>query len=421
MRVLYDIGSVATGFNRPNLRTGVFRVIEEVAHALARQPDCDLQFIASHSLSGLVDYLRTHPNLPQAIPHSRLAILLARGFEPLRRLRLDTRDNRALAMRLLRGVAAAVLRVCEPPVCRVPSSALCEADIFHSPAFTIPPEVRSTRRLRKVITVYDLIPIRSPQWFPPRNINAMKQRLLECCRDDVWVLAISQATKDDFCEFTKLPPSRVFVTHLAASAHFFPVRDSEALAAARRNYGVPEGPFLLSVCTLEPRKNLHTVIKAFAELILSERIPDLSLVLVGNVGWQLENMNAEFARHPSLKDRIIFTGYVPDHDLAAIYSAATAFVYMSLYEGFGLPPLEAMQCDTPVITSNVSSLPEVVGDAGIMVSPHDVSAISTAMLKLCRDSDLRRNLAAAGRERARQYTWDKCAADTLRAYREMLA
>jgi glycosyltransferase involved in cell wall biosynthesis len=271
------------------------------------------------------------------------------------------------------------------------------------------------------MTIYDLIPIRSPELFRPFIVSDMKRQLRECCRDDSWVIAISQATKDDFCNYTNTPPSRVFVTHLAAADHFFPERNPDIISAVRRKYRVPDGRFLLSVCTLEPRKNLESVIKAFAELILAERIEDLNLVLVGNVGWNPETIFTEFERYPALRERVIFTGYVPDEELRALYSDATAFVYLSVYEGFGLPPLEAMQCGTPVITSNVSSLPEVVGEAGIKLPPHDLPAISQAMLSLYRDPNLRRTMAAASLARSTEFSWDKCAADTVRAYARILA
>ena len=420
MRVLYDLGLVASSFWRAGSRTGVFRVNEELALALARRADFDLRFTASSSLGGLVDYLQAHQNLPADLLHSALAVALSRRIEPLRPMVMDTLKNRSFIHRAGRRLISLALKYLEPRIARISASQLRGIDLFHSPGFNLPPQMAADRRIQKAVNIYDMIAIHSPDLFDAGIVRRMKGRVRECCRDDTWVLAISQATKDEFCEYTKVSPSRVFVTPLAAGDCFFPERDPAVIAAARGKHGIPEGPYLLSVCTLEPRKNLHTVIKAFAELIRAEKIPDLNLVLVGNVGWKYEAIFAEFESYPELKDRIVFPGYVPDEALRAIYSDAIAFVYMSVYEGFGLPPLEAMQCGVPVITSNVSSLPEVVGDAGIMLPPRDVPAISDAMLRLYANGDLRRTLAEAGLARAKSFSWDRCAADTVHAYREML-
>jgi glycosyltransferase involved in cell wall biosynthesis len=137
---------------------------------------------------------------------------------------------------------------------------------------------------------------------------------------------------------------------------------------------------------------------------------------VGVSGWKNNDIFKTAQETPILKNRIIFTGYIPDEDLSAIYSGATAFIYPSLYEGFGLPPLEAMQCGTPVITSNTSSLPEVVGDAGIMINPTDEDALCQAILTIIQDSQLRKTLSEKGRERAQQFSWAKCAEETVKVY-----
>ena len=181
---------------------------------------------------------------------------------------------------------------------------------------------------------------------------------------------------------------------------------------------IPAGRYVLSVCTLEPRKNLAHLIRCFAQLIQQERLPDLHLVLVGNLGWKYESIFAELTAAEGVRERIIITGYVADEDMAALYSGSLFFAYPSLYEGFGLPPLEAMQCGVPVITSNTSSLPEVVGDAGIMVSPQDGDALCQAMLRLViRHGNLRKAaLAEKSLKQAAQFSWAKCAEQTLNAY-----
>jgi glycosyltransferase involved in cell wall biosynthesis len=152
-------------------------------------------------------------------------------------------------------------------------------------------------------------------------------------------------------------------------------------------------------------------------MVQQENLPDLSLVLVGTKGWNYEKIFEEILAKPEIRDRIIVTGYADDEDLAAIYSGASVFVYPSFYEGFGLPPLEAMQCGVPVITSNTSSLPEVVGDAGIMVTPADADALCQAMLKICSDQALHQSLSVKALQRAQQFSWNACLEKTIGAYR----
>jgi glycosyltransferase involved in cell wall biosynthesis len=183
-------------------------------------------------------------------------------------------------------------------------------------------------------------------------------------------------------------------------------------------YGIPgDAQYLLSVNTLEPRKNMQHAIRCFSAMIQAERIRDLHFVLVGTNGWRYEEILATVADCNLASDRIITTGYVPDDDLAPLYSGALAFVYPSLYEGFGLPPLEAMQCGTPVITSNTSALPEVVGDAGIMVTPDDADALCHAMRDMYQRPDLRTASGKRAIERAADFSWDRYTDNVVAAYR----
>ena len=171
---------------------------------------------------------------------------------------------------------------------------------------------------------------------------------------------------------------------------------------------------------MEPRKNIDHTVRCFARIVKEQHISDLNLVLVGTKGWDFDKIFTEMMKHNSVRDRVIVTGYVADEDLAAIYSGAQMFVYPSLYEGFGLPPLEAMQCGVPVITSNTSSLPEVVGEAGIMVNPQDSDVLCQAMTDIYRKPALRNELATRALARAKQFSWASCAQQTVRAYETVL-
>jgi glycosyltransferase involved in cell wall biosynthesis len=171
---------------------------------------------------------------------------------------------------------------------------------------------------------------------------------------------------------------------------------------------------------MERRKNVEQVIKCFSRLVHEEGIKDLRLVLVGAQGLGYEGILNAIASFDIPRDSIVLTGYVADEDLAALYSGASGFIYLSLYEGFGLPPLEAMQCGTPVITSNTSSLPEVVGEAGIMVDPTDEDAICQSLLDVYRDAGLRAQMSRDSLDRARQFSWDRCVRETIAAYKTAL-
>jgi glycosyltransferase involved in cell wall biosynthesis len=213
-------------------------------------------------------------------------------------------------------------------------------------------------------------------------------------------------------------PERITVAPLAASPDIF-ARETDArhIQTVRSRYGIPAGEYILTVNTLEPRKNLAHAIRSFVELVEASHAKDLSFVLVGNSGWKDEEILAQLSQSRVARDRVVVTGFVPDADLAALYSGGLFFVYPSLYEGFGLPPLEAMQCGLPVIASNTSSLPEVVGNAGLLIDPRDPTELTQAMSRLLEDTSLRATLQQRALERARQFSWERTADTTIAAYR----
>lgn len=237
-----------------------------------------------------------------------------------------------------------------------------------------------------------------------------------------YVICVSHATRNDLLNNVKLDPAKVFVVHNAASSDiFYPCSDLAKIASVRRKYSIPEYPYILGLSTLEPRKNIDHVIRCFAKLVQEQSIKDLNLVLVGGKGWDYNKIFEEIENHASLKERIIFTGYVADEDLAALYSGALAFVYMSFYEGFGLPPLEAMQCGVPVVTSNTSSFPEVVGEAGIMLAPKDVDGFCNSIFEIYKKPSLREAMSLASLEQAKNFSWEKCIQETIAAYKTALS
>jgi glycosyltransferase involved in cell wall biosynthesis len=237
------------------------------------------------------------------------------------------------------------------------------------------------------------------------------------------VICISESTKNDLCNYSsKIDPAKVFVTHLAAEpSMFYQCKDFNKINSVRNKYKIPEGSYMLGLSTLEPRKNLDHIIRCFAQVIQETKIQDLSLVLVGNPGWNYGKILEEISNHKLLANRVIVTGRVADEDLAALYSGAIVFIYPSFCEGFGLPPLEAMQCGIPVITSNTSSLPEVVGDAGIMLDPTNTDGLCQSMLEIYNKPSLREAMSLKSLEQAKKFSWDKCTKETIAAYKTALS
>lgn len=292
-----------------------------------------------------------------------------------------------------------------------------DINIYHSLYFPLPKNICNGKQIR-FITIHDIIPAIFPQYcttFQSRRIhNVIKS--IDIKKD--WVTAVSECSKKDICDYSGISKDRVFVTSLAASKKlYYPFTDINQMANIKQQINIPEGDYFLSLSTIEPRKNLLHAIQCFKKILSEPNLSHLNFILVGKRGWKTDLLYKEIHSDPILKKHVIFTGFIPDEYLSAIYSGALAFIYPSLYEGFGLPPLEAMQCGTPVITSNTSSLPEVVGDAGIMVDPTDEDALCQAMINIGKNNKLRDDLSKKGLKRSKIFSWEKCADETIKAYR----
>lgn len=284
------------------------------------------------------------------------------------------------------------------------------ADVAHVQYF-IPPVAPCP----VITTIHDVAFRRFPHLFPLKHRVLLNLLIPGAARNAAAVITGSEATRRDLIELYDVPPERVVVTPYAADEIYRPMDPDEARRAVRERFRI-RSPYLLSVGVLQPRKNLPRLVRAYNRI--ARAIPH-RLVLVGKEGWAGEELQQAISQSPAGREPV-FTGYVPDADLPALYAGAEIFVYPSLYEGFGLPPLEAMACGTPVITSNTSSLPEVVGDAAIQVDPRDTEAISRAMLDLIENEARRRELAAAGLRQAARFHWDRTARETVAVYRRVV-
>ncbi len=281
-------------------------------------------------------------------------------------------------------------------------------DVVHAPV-NVSPRFASRPA---VVTVHDLAFRFFPEQYPAlkrRYLDALTRRSVEHADQ---VIAVSEHTRGDLLRAYRVNPERIHVIPNGVDPSLAPIEDAEMLARFRERHQLP-GQFILALSTLQPRKNLIALLRAWARLDARTRLP---LVVAGAPGWKFDPIFDE-ARALGIADKVRFTGYAAGDELALWYSAATLFVYPSLYEGFGLPLLEAMACRTPVISSNASSLPEVAGDAALLIDPRDVDALASAIDRLAHDPMLCADLAGRGLERAHQFSWARTARETVEVYR----
>lgn len=292
--------------------------------------------------------------------------------------------------------------------------------VYHSPYLGIPPELRHQLPGPVLVTLHDMLPVLQPTLFTAETRRQFA-RLLASLRPDDHVICVSESTRRDFLAHTTvISPHHVHVTPLAASPTLQPLRDPRQAAALRERLGLcPDDRVILSLSTLEPRKNLLTLLTAFERLHGTWSGRPLRLVLAGSEGWKIQPLLERLPLSPA-REAILLTGHVADTDLPALFSLSELFVYPSLYEGFGLPPLEAMQCGLPVIAGHSSSLPEVVGVAGLLVDPRSSAALSEAIASVLASEPLRADLRQRGLIQAQRFSWDRTAALTLSIYEQAL-
>ena len=287
-------------------------------------------------------------------------------------------------------------------------------DLFHSPDFVLPPV---SGRIPTILTVHDLSFVHYPETFPAKLVAYLNRVVPWSVGRAGHILADSLSTSRDLQSLWGVAAERITVLYSGVNERFRPIRDDATLSAVRRRYGL-DRPYILAVGTVQPRKNYEMLIRAFQPV--AERHPHL-LVIVGGRGWLDEGLPAEIERL-GLGDRVKLAGFVDDADLPAVYSAADLLVFPSLYEGFGLPLLEAMACGTPVISSNASSLPEVATEtSAILLSSHDEKAWTTTILRLLEDEHARDELRMAGLARSARFSWLATARQLAGLYASLLA
>jgi glycosyltransferase involved in cell wall biosynthesis len=282
-------------------------------------------------------------------------------------------------------------------------------DVLHSPDF-IPPHRPACK---SVITVHDLAFLLYPHFLTKESARYYGH-IDDAVRWTDHIIAVSESTKRDTVDHLGVPEDKITVVHEAANPIFQPVSQAEAREQVRNRHGI-DGRFILFVSTIEPRKNVPTLMRALWQLVECYK-EDVHLVLAGGKGWLYEDAFAA-VDELNLDSRVHFVGRVSSEDLLYLYNSAELLAHPAFYEGFGLPPLEAMACGLPVIVSNVSSLPEVVGDAGLLIDPHDVDELTVGMWRVLTDEELRQEMIEKGLRQAARFSWDRAASETLGIYR----
>jgi glycosyltransferase involved in cell wall biosynthesis len=375
MHVCIDVSPTAQG------HAGLGRYAGEIAHELAHQPD---------RLNLSLFYNRQGPvQLPDHLAHL-----------PTKTVNLGNKPWR---------MAVWLSQLGRWPM----DQTFGATDIFHATNHLL----AHFKQARTVYTLHDLIFLRYPEYHLPYNRWYLTLTMPRYLRAADVIITPSEWTRQDALQHYHLPETKIKVIYEAAAPHFKPVTDAGALECVRQKYNLPS-KFILHVATIEPRKNLSRLLEAFQTLLADW--PDVKLVLVGKKGWLYEDFFQKL-QASGLEPCVIFPGYVDEVDLPAFYQMAELFVFPSLYEGFGLGPLEAMACGTPVVSSNSSSLPEVIGDAGLLFEPTDTAAIAQALRRVLADETLRSELKQRSLRQAQKFSWAKAAEAHIAVYHSLLA
>lgn len=419
LTIVFDATILTNYIYKSAARSGIFFVALNVLKELSYRKDVHvvLYFSPEKTFEGIACKNEFFPclELVQDISHHKhLAKLNKKSWEIYnsKRKNIVVKVAAAFAIVFTRKIAK---RLAKKHLSR---NVLQNADFYFSPAYKIPDEIRSYP-LKKALVLHDPSPYIFPNFFKSKR-SSFLDVIKSSSNENDFFFCVSQSSLNDFKKyFSFLNSSNSAVTHLAANGNFKNVADGLKISQIRNKYGIPEQKkFVFSLCTIEPRKNIVRAVKTFIEFIEKNRVQDLVWVMGGghwdSFAAELQRSNVKW--NP---EQICRIGYVDDEDLSVLYSSAEWFVYTSQYEGFGLPPLEAMQCGCPVIVSNNSSLPEVVGDAGIMIDWDSDEQHVAAYEKYYFDENIRNEYAQKGLERAKNFSWEKTVDTILKKMSEV--
>lgn len=409
IKLLYDASMIHRIAEGSKYRSGIFFVAYNVLVELLKNENLEIKFYCDLENKFLLNNaLKSHSELKncEIINYSKYDSIIY-TFE---KLKYENKINKG--SKIQRGFIKTILKILHSLAEKekINSADFKNFDAFLSPKDAAPKFIQDADNIKKYIILHDIIPLRfdgykidKTTWFY-KLINSLNNK-------DTY-FANSEFTKQDILDyFSFLNPNQMKVVPLSSGNNYSPVNDKKHIENIKQKYNISQNQkYVFSLCALEPRKNIPFAVKNFIQFIKKHNIDDCVFVLGGDHKGQLfPILEKEIPEYNKYKDKIICTGYVSDKDLPALYSGAEMFLFPSLYEGFGIPVLEAMQCNCAVITSNTSSLPEVIGDAGIQVNPQSDEEMLSAIEKLYFDDSFKQSCIIKGLERAKLFSWKNCA------------
>lgn len=287
-------------------------------------------------------------------------------------------------------------------------------DIYHVPQNGI--GTNFSVNSPKVITLHDIIPLKLPETVSDNYLKIFNKQFSEILGNIDGIITVSNYSKSDICKNLNFPEEKIFVTHLAAEEQYMPLDKIYCKNFLKDNYNINDD-YILYVGGFSPRKNILGLIEAF-NTSKPKLKKDTKLIILGSKGKSFESYKNR-AENLGLSEDVIFSGFIPTEHMPIFYNSAQMLIYPSFYEGFGLPPIEAMACGTPVIASNLTSIPEVVGDAAILINPHDSDSISNAIISLSLDNNLRKSLIQKGLNQSSLFNWKQTAFETINIYKKI--
>lgn len=419
LKLLYDASFMSFLLDKSAKRSGIFFAAYNIYRELLKKDDIELTIYCNYRrywyLKDVLANCKELGNNEQikVICDTNSLLSFCSYLNYISQKRADKKDN--FAKKVARFITYRAFKIYDKFATydRSFETKIKNFDVCLSPFGVFPMEIRKNKKLKRFLFLHDAIPIIMKNLYGEECFNDFKwfYDIVETINKQDYYFADSISTRNDFIKYVpNINPENIEVTYLGANENFYHEENIEKINKVKAKYNIPlDKKYNFSLCSLEPRKNLIFAIKNFIEFIKKNNIDDFVFVLGGG-HWDkfLALLEKEINDLDDYKDKILKIGYVDDEDLAALFSGAEMFVYPSVYEGFGMPVLEAMQCGCPVITSNVSSLPEVIGDAGIQIDPYKNEELVEAYEKMYFDENFRKECSQKGLERAKNFSWEKC-------------